>query len=79
MNNAIRRAVEVCGGQTELARRMKDGTRQGHVWYWLKTGRPPAERCRAIELATEGQVTRQDLRPDLFDSEASREQDALQA
>lgn len=66
MNSAIRKAVEACGSQSELARRMNDGTKQGHVWYWLKTGRVPAERCSAIEVATEHQVTRKELRPDVF-------------
>lgn len=37
------------------------------VSHW-RTGRcrVPAERCRAIEKATGGAVTRHDLRPDIF-------------
>lgn len=43
------------------------GVSQGLVWQWLsgKT-RITAERAKEIEDATEGAVTRQDLRPDIF-------------
>lgn len=52
---------------------------QAHVWNWLntdKTPMPPAEHCRAIEEATGGQVTRYDLRPDVFGSGPEREESA---
>jgi DNA-binding transcriptional regulator YdaS (Cro superfamily) len=40
---------------------------QGTIAHWL-AGRVviPLERCPAIEQATEGAVTRHDLRPDFF-------------
>ena len=63
--SALKKAVEVCGSQSELARRL--GLRQGHVWHWLKVGRVPPERCKPIESATGGLVSRRDLRPDVFD------------
>lgn len=40
---------------------------QGLVWQWLNgVTRVTAERCLDIEKATDGQVTRYDLRPDIF-------------
>jgi len=44
----------------------KVGVSQGRVSQWLDGETIPAERCVAIEKATQGRVTRQDLRPDLF-------------
>lgn len=60
------RAIEICGGQTGLGRKI--GASQQLVAYWQKVrkGRVPAEFARDIELAVDGQVTRKDLRPDLF-------------
>lgn len=40
--------------------------RSPSISEWRKRGRVPAERCRAIEHATGGAVTRYDLRPDVF-------------
>lgn len=42
------------------------GKKQAHVAMWLKRGKVPAEVCADIELATGGQVTCADLRPDVF-------------
>lgn len=66
MTNALEKAVEICGGQNGLAREISVG--QGHVWHWLKksTKGVPAEYCAAIERATNGYVTRSDLRPDIW-------------
>lgn len=60
---ALRRAVNMVGGQSALARLL--GVKQQHVYYWLKKS-VPARRVLAIERATEGQVTRHELRPDLY-------------
>jgi DNA-binding transcriptional regulator YdaS (Cro superfamily) len=62
---AIKRACELAGGQTGLARRLK--VSQGLVWQWV-AGRLPvaAKRCLPIEDATGGKVTRYQLRPDVF-------------
>lgn len=38
------------------------------IQKWLIAGRVPPERCRAIEAATGNQVTRYDMRPDVFGS-----------
>ncbi len=64
----LQRAVRIAGGQSQLARRIGGKVRQGYVWKWLRRGRPPAERVLAIERATEGQVTRYELRPDIYGS-----------
>lgn len=63
-NPALMKAIELCGSQAELARRLGAFTPQ--VNEWVKGGRPvPAHRCAAIEAATDGLVTCEQLRPDL--------------
>lgn len=42
------------------------GVRSASISGWRKRGKVPAERCVAIEQATHGQVTRYQLRPDVF-------------
>lgn len=55
--------LSIRGNQARLAAALKKGTAQ--VWQWKSGLRPvPVEDCFAIELATQGQVTRQELRPD---------------
>lgn len=56
------------GGQSALARAIGGTVKQAHVWYWLNTegAKVPPEHCAAIEAATAGKVTRQELRPDVF-------------
>lgn len=63
---ALREAVEIAGSQSELARRIGGKVRQQHVHYWLNNDYVPADHVLAIERATEGRVTRQRLRPDLY-------------
>lgn len=64
---AIREAITACGGQAPLARTLH--VSQPVVWQWANGRRPvPAERCRDIEQATAGRVTRYQLRPDVFGS-----------
>ena len=63
--SAINRAVEILGAQNALADAV--GVSKAFVNQWIKGERPvPPERCRAIEAATDGKVTRYDLRPDIF-------------
>lgn len=66
--NGLQRAVEIAGGQTALAALLGPPIKQAHVWWWLEKmdGRVPPQHCAAIERATEGKVTRHDLRPDIF-------------
>jgi DNA-binding transcriptional regulator YdaS (Cro superfamily) len=56
--------------QAAFAQRV--GVTQSRVSQWLNGETIPAERCVKIEQATGGKVTRQELRPDLFNS-ASRD------
>lgn len=70
--NYIQKAIEIAGSQAKLASRIvvwhsgRDCcctlTQQG-VSKWLEV---PPEHCRAIEEITHGEVTRYDLRPDVF-------------
>jgi len=62
--SAIEKACEHLGGQTRPAEICKVTDQAVHKW--VKRGQPPAERCLAIEHATDGQVTRQELRPDVY-------------
>lgn len=65
MAGALGKVIEIVGGQTQLARLL--GVKQANVWHWLnKAERVPGEYVLAIEKATGGQVTRHDLRPDLY-------------
>lgn len=61
----LEKAVYITGSQVALARHIGGNVRQQHIWKWLRS-QPPAEHCRAIEDATNGVVTRYDLRPDVF-------------
>jgi DNA-binding transcriptional regulator YdaS (Cro superfamily) len=48
------------------------GVTQGRVSQWVKGAPIPAERCRVIESATNGQVSVHELRPDVFGVAPSR-------
>lgn len=61
----LQKAIQACGSQSELARRIGGTVRTGHIYYWLRN-EVPGEYCRAIEEATAGAVTKYDLRPDVF-------------
>lgn len=61
---AIEKAVEAAGGRAALAE--KCGVRYQAVEKWVRLNRVPAERVLEIEAATGGQVTRHELRPDLY-------------
>lgn len=62
---ALRRAADLIGGQAALARLIGYEDRRA-VWPWFNTDRDfPAEHCPAIERATGGKVTCEQLRPDV--------------
>lgn len=68
----LKRAVELAGGQSSLARAI--GVKQQHVWNWLnRDGKTPPERAIPIEVAVGGAVTRYELRPDVFGEPPARE------
>jgi len=61
--NPIQAAIQKMGSASALARAI-NVTPQA-VCFWRDGRRKiPADRCAAIELATDGAVTRRDLRPD---------------
>lgn len=61
----IERAIDAVGSQAALAKALKVSPQ--HVWNWLnRDKRIPAEQVLPIEAATEGKVTRHELRPDIF-------------
>jgi len=65
VSEALSRAIELVGGQTQLARLL--GVKQANVWHWLnRADHVPGEYVLAIEKATGGKVGRHDLRPDLY-------------
>lgn len=64
---SLGRVLEICGSQSELARRVGGTVKQSHVWKWVRSGRVPAERVPAVSRATSGQVLPHELRPDLPD------------
>jgi DNA-binding transcriptional regulator YdaS (Cro superfamily) len=67
--SALVRAIQACGSQAHLA--SKIGRTQQHISWCLKNSRPVSgQDAIKIEHATGGQVTRAELRPDLFDTPA---------
>lgn len=69
MKHAIQKTLSIVGGQSKLAAIL--GVSQPTVWAWLNCSKKgvTAEYCAAIEDATNGVVTKSDLRPDLWPPE----------
>lgn len=61
------KAITIAGSQGKLAKAI--GRSQNAVWHAKSTGRVTAEIALAIDQATEGQVSRHDLRPDVYGAE----------
>jgi len=59
----IERAIDAAGGQTKLADHCQVSPQA--VQQWIING-VPANRASCVEKATDGAVTRSELRPDLF-------------
>ncbi len=72
-NSALKLACEKVGGQAALGRKI--GRKQSTIWNWLKNG-IPADQCPAVEKATNGEVSRHDLRPDVFGDAPPKSQEA---
>jgi DNA-binding transcriptional regulator YdaS (Cro superfamily) len=62
--NPVKKAVDLLDSQANLARVC--GQPPQAVTRWLREGRVPAKYAPLIEAATDGAVTRHDLRPDIF-------------
>jgi len=79
---ALEKAVELAGSQTELARRIiKSGRYYGEanitqrsVWKWLHSAhkRAPGEYVLGIEAAVEGKIRKEQLRPDIYPRDVCR-------
>lgn len=66
--HAIERAVKIAGGYTALAKLL--GLFPGTVHHWLwRNQQVSATYALAVEKAVDGQVTRHQLRPDLYPEE----------
>lgn len=63
----IQKAIQHAGGVSALAANI--GVTYQAIQQWEKAGRVPAERAIQIERATDGEVTRHELRPDLYPEE----------
>lgn len=68
---SLDKAISILGGVSRTAETL--GVVQGAVSNWLARKSVPASRCLVIEQATNGAVTRYDLRPDVFGEPAKRE------
>lgn len=63
--NPINKAIKICGGLSALALALDKTPQQVSNWRSRWPNSPvPIEYCVSIEKATNGQVTRKDLRPD---------------
>lgn len=67
--SALIEAIEVAGGQSELARKLTEistkPVKQQQVWNWLhREKKPPAKQASAIESITG--IPKERLRPDVF-------------
>lgn len=65
MKTPIQQAVEIAGGQTQLARLL--GVSQPRVFNWLKKNKVTPQFVIAIEQHTG--ISRHDLRPDVYPRE----------
>lgn len=62
---ALSRAIEILGSQTAVAKAVQR-TPQAVSEISRRGERVPPEWCLPIERATDGKVSRHDLRPDLY-------------
>lgn len=62
---ALERAAAVVGTVVGLAEEL--GVVRQTIYTWKKSGKIPADRVPDIVEATEGEVEKSELRPDLFD------------
>ena len=67
--NALEKAIEIAGGQSALGRLIDRD--QKAIWAWINTTQKvPAEDVLKIEEAVKGQVSRHELRPDVYPKSA---------
>jgi DNA-binding transcriptional regulator YdaS (Cro superfamily) len=61
----LKKAVKLFDNKPAAFARAIEASRQ-QVYQMMKTGHVPPSRCKAIERATNGEVTAEQLRPDIF-------------
>lgn len=66
---SLEKAIERAGGLKKFADTL--GVSPQVVHNWRKRKNVPVDRCAAIEEATDGEVTREQLRPDIFRRQAA--------
>lgn len=64
METGIAKAIRLAGSQTALGNLL--GLTPQAIQKWAAHGAVPAERCRDVEAAFQGQVTRYELNPAVF-------------
>jgi len=82
---ALKRAIEICHGQTAFARRInewrkmhqpeekKKDIKQGHVWKWLHVTQKIQVDCvLAAEGALNGEVSRYEFREDIYGTKPAK-------
>lgn len=67
----ILKAIKLAGGQSNVAKICSSysgkNIKQGHVWYWIYRKKEwPAEFVIPLSDATNNEVTRHELRPDIY-------------
>lgn len=65
-NPLVELAIQIAGSQAKLAALIGGRVKQQHVQLWLYMPQVPASRAIQIEIATNGVVSRHELRPDLW-------------
>ncbi len=61
----LQRAIDIMGSQAKLAKACN--AKQQHVWNWLnRYDNVPVDRAIQIEIATNGEVTKESLNPEFF-------------
>lgn len=66
MQNAMKLAADIIGSQAALARVLGVQRSTVNSWIWGRN-KIPAEIAVKIENLTNAQISRKELRPDLFD------------
>lgn len=61
---ALKRAIEIKGGQLQLA--VSIGTTQSQIWYWLTKAKKGVPGDYVLKIEAETGVSRHEQRPDIF-------------
>ncbi len=61
---ALDKVISILGSQSALARKLN--LQQPSINSWKLRGKIPAEKCLLIEKIVGGEVTRYEMRPDIF-------------